>query len=154
MKWSTQIKRSIIELCFPSAAKRWAPLPVQGLSLFVCNQGALTSRISGRGNRIGPVCMSALSRLNRLMYRLMCQEVLRGRLPGPYLAQVQRSRSKVKVTRWANGNFLAILLSDWYKWQDTKPWPTVWCQNIRWHHGVTLLRHMTSQNDVSWAKGL
>ena len=37
----------------------------------------ITSRLSGRGNGIGPVCVFALSGLNRLTYR---REILHGHL--------------------------------------------------------------------------
>ena len=66
--------------CSASCPKTWA---------------VITSRVSGRGHRIGAVCvclsvhlsvcLCALSQVNRLTYG---QEILHGDLPGPYPGQV------------------------------------------------------------------
>ena len=95
----------------------------------------ITSRVSGRGNIIGPmvvcvcVCLCALSRLIYFTYR---QEILHGNLPGPYLGQVgQGHTSKVKVTRWEN----ATLGQFYWSFSDLNGMikkSGLWCDVVMW----------------------
>ena len=82
-----QAKEICVTFSDPQILKVKATTGVKAAFMFV------TSRVSSRVNRIGPICvsvcacvpLSALSRLNHLTYG---QEILHVGQPGPYLGHV------------------------------------------------------------------
>ncbi len=104
-----------------------------------------TSRVSGRGNRIGPVCVcvcnSALSQLNRLTYG---QEILHVGHPGSYLGQIRRSRSPDEKM-WFPRNCTDLysdlngMIQNHGLWCDvsTSYDVTAWRHTVIWRHKMT-----------------